>query len=365
MGKNKAFFKKYLPVYAIVAFAVAFVSAGIFIAVRSSTPLAEWVSTYIGHPVRLVLAKAFSFLPFSLAEIIIALSPIIVTLIIVAAVRRKTAAARIKFLVSLLSALSLVFSVYVYTLGVGYHRESLGKRMEIESVEVTKENLISTLQILKGECEALLPYVEFADTGSSEYDKTAKELSAEICTAYERLAEDYPEMKLELFTSNAKPVMASELMTDLRLLGVYSFFTGESNVNVHYPDYTLPFTIAHEFAHQRGISRENEANFIAFAVCIRAEDPYIRYSGYMNMIEYVASALAKTDRDSLTQFYSGLHSSLIGEMNAYRDFYYANKNETLGNLSDAVNDNYLKLQGTEGIVSYGLVVRLAVAYYSN
>ena len=83
------------------------------------------------------------------------------------------------------------------------------------------------------------------------------------------------------------------------------------------------------------------------------------------MIEYVASALAKTDRDALKEFYSGLDALLIGEMNAYRDFYYANKNETLGNLSDTVNDNYLKLQGTEGIVSYGLVVRLAVAYYSN
>ena len=304
-------------------------------------------------------------MPISLAELIIALSPIIVTLIIVAAVKRKNAAARIKFLVSLLSALSLVFSAYVYTLGVGYHRESLANRMEIESIDVTRENLISTLEILKEECEALLPSVQFGESGSSLCGDSVNELSEKICAAYEQLAKDYPDMQLEIFSSNAKAVMASELMTDLRLLGVYSFFTGESNVNVHYPDYTLPFTIAHEFAHQRGISRENEANFMAFAVCIRADDPYIRYSGYMNMIEYVASALAKTDRDALKEFYSGLDALLIGEMNAYRDFYYANKNETLGNLSDTVNDNYLKLQGTEGIVSYGLVVRLAVAYYSN
>ena len=68
MGKNKTFFKKYLPIYAIAAFSLALISLVILLAVRRSTALAEWVSIYIGHPVRLVLAKAFSFLPISLAD---------------------------------------------------------------------------------------------------------------------------------------------------------------------------------------------------------------------------------------------------------------------------------------------------------
>ena len=122
----------------------------------------------------------------------------------------------------------------------------------------------------------------------------------------------------------------------LEILGIYSYFTGESNINVHYPDYGIPFTVAHELAHQRGISRENEANFIAFLVCIRSDSEFVRYSGYINMFEYLASALGSTDREMLRAVYS--------------DFF---------------NDNYLKAQGTEGIISYGLVVTLAVAYYRN
>ena len=127
----------------------------------------------------------------------------------------------------------------------------------------------------------------------------------------------------------------------------------------------IPFTVAHEFAHQRGISRENEANFIAFLVCIRSSDPYVRYSGYVNMLEYVASALNRTDKEAGSSLYAALSAEVYGEMRAYSKFYYDNKSELLGTISEFVNDNYLKAQGTEGVVSYGLVVRLAVAYYSN
>ena len=86
-------------------------------------------------------------------------------------------------------------------------------------------------------------------------------------------------------------------MSDLQISGIYSFFTGEANVNVEYPDYCLPFTAAHELSHQRGICRENEANFVAFLVCIGSEDDYIRYSGYLNVYEYLASALYRADKE--------------------------------------------------------------------
>ena len=46
---------------------------------------------------------------------------------------------------------------------------------------------------------------------------------------------------------------------------------------------------------KRGISREDEANFIAFLVCEASEDPYVRYAGYMNLLQYVMNALYKTD----------------------------------------------------------------------
>ena len=52
-------------------------------------------------------------------------------------------------------------------------------------------------------------------------------------------------------------------------------------------------------------------------------------------------------------------------MEAYNEFYYANKNEFLSDISHFFNDNYLKLQGTEGVISYGLVTELCVKYYDG
>ena len=85
----------------------------------------------------------------------------------------------------------------------------------------------------------------------------------------------------------------------------------------------------------------------------------------MNMLEYVASALYKTDKELYRTLVASYDSRTKGEINAMREFYLENKNEALGKLSDKVNDTYLKAQGTEGVITYSFVVRLCVAYYES
>ena len=51
------------------------------------------------------------------------------------------------------------------------------------------------------------------------------------------------------------------------------------------------------------------------------------------------------------------------EMIAYSEFYDQYRDSVLGEISGAVNDAYLQMQGTPGTRSYGMVVDLAVAYY--
>ena len=144
---------------------------------------------------------------------------------------------------------------------------------------------------------------------------------------------------------------------------MYSFFTGEANINVAFPDYTIPFTAAHELSHQRGIAREDEANFMAFLVCIDSDDAYIRYSGYLNLLEYVLSALYSA---SPVLYYSVIETvspEIRAEMQAYSKFFEKYRNSTASKVSETVNNTSLILQGTEGTKSYGMVVDLAVAYY--
>ena len=364
--KARNFIKKHLlPSISVSLF---FVVAALVIdsIARGNSAFAAWINSVPGAALRYIFASVTDVLPFSLAEVLLLLVPLALVIVIILAVkalRRPTLAA------GLFSALavtaSTLFLWYVISFGAGYKAPSLSTYLPIEDTEVTADNLYETLLILKTEAEKLLPEIEYSESGASVYERDIEEVSAEICIAYDRLISEYESLPIMRMYTDAKPVFLSKGMSDFEILGVYTFFTGESNVNVHYPDYTLPFTLAHEFAHQRGISRENEANFIAFLVFTRSDDPYVRYSGYVNMYEYIASSLSRTDRDMFREVYLDTDKRIRGEIVAYNEFYQANKNELLAKLSDLVNDSYLKLQGTEGIVSYGLVTKLCIGYYAS
>jgi len=310
------------------------------------------------------MAEITDILPFSLAEIILLSVPLLITALIVAVCRNDFGKERaIKLAVRIFAVISVFYFLYVFTLGASYKRVPIAEKLDISDTEVTDESLYNTLMILKEKAEAELDFIEFSDSGESISGMTVEQISAEVCIGYDRLNEKYPALSVGNLKTDAKAVLLSRGMTALDLTGIYSFFTGEANVNVHFPDYCTPFTVAHELAHQRGIARENEANFIAFLSCISSDNAYIRYSGYLNMYEYIASALNKTDKDSLSAVYAITDARIMGEMRAYREFYLENQNELLGAISSFINDKYLKAQGTEGIISYGLVVELCVAYY--
>ena len=190
-----------------------------------------------------------------------------------------------------------------------------------------------------------------------------EELSDKICEAYATVSDSYG--VVPKISTRAKPIYFSGAMSTLRITGIYTFYTGEANVNMAYPDYNLPFTVAHELAHQRGIMREDEANFLAFLVCISSSDPYIRYSGYLNMYEYLITSLYKTDRELWKKQASRLNVRSIADIKAANDVYEKYADTVVGDISHSVNDMYLQANGTQGTVSYGLVTRLAVAYYAE
>ncbi len=366
MERAKKFINKYFTVASKVLLCLFLIAILIQIIASFSADFADRVSEGIGYTLRLGLAKLFGFLPFSLAELLIILLPFFLTVIIAITVKLSSDKERyFRFLITVISVLTLFYTLYVFTLGVGYKTKSVQDKMELPDAEVNAENLHYAFLKLKEGCERELENIKFSENGSSVSPLDIYSLSEELCLSYDTLAEEYEGLGIKNFTSSVKPVILSRGMTAIEITGIYSYFTGEANVNVHFPDYTIPFTAAHELAHQRGIARENEANFIAFMVCIRSSDSYIRYSGYLNMLEYVASALSKADKELCASAVKLLDPRIKKEISEYTKFYKENKNELLGKISGFLNDNYLKAQGTEGIVSYSMVTRLCVAYYSN
>ncbi|MBR7099038.1 MAG: DUF3810 domain-containing protein [Clostridia bacterium] len=182
--------------------------------------------------------------------------------------------------------------------------------MELERREVSADELFQTATILSEQLNELSDELIFAgDASSSVMPYSYSEMNQKLMDAYQTYTadHDFPDH----FYSRVKPVMLSRPMSYTHITGVYSFFTGEANINVHFPDYTVPFTAAHELAHQRGVAREDEANMIAFLVCMESEDAYIRYSALLSVYEYVASALYSADRALYVSVYQTLPTEVM------------------------------------------------------
>ena len=162
--------------------------------------------------------------------------------------------------------------------------------------------------------------------------------------------------------SPPKPVYSSEVLTRLGISGIYLPFTAEPNYNADIPDFQMPFSIAHEMAHQRGVARESEANFVAYVVCVNSRDPFVRYSGYRNGLG-VLSELYRVNPEKAKELAKQLGTG-------YRDdsrraaLFWAKASGAAGALSQRVNDLYLRANRVKaGVADYSNSTTLIIAYH--
>lgn len=360
MSKDK---KIKLPAVSVVLPILALVCCIIYVIAMLSVDFANFFNRYISSIFRAILAYITNILPISLAELAIICSPVILFFVIRLAVRKYSSSWRDVgvFCLSALSVLSLLFSVFVLTFGTGYYTSTLDERLGLEKRDSDAEALANTALWLIDHVNEEIDSVEFIEESSSVMPYSIREMNNRLLECYKKLSEKYD--FIPRLTSYVKPIILSKPMTYTHISGVYTYISGESNINVNAPDYSIPYTAAHELAHQRGIAREDEANFVAFLVCAESDDSYIRYCGYLGLCEYVLNALYSADRELWKQTYQNLDRRALYEMNAYNEFYEKYRDNVVGDISGAINDAYLQANGTEGTRSYGLVVDLAVAYY--
>jgi len=357
--------KKIFSPYMITVCALTALAAICFILFSYSKDFSDFIQTYIGGPIRFVLAKLTNLIPFSLAELLLISSPVILTVTIYKAIKYYSGTWRLTlyFMSRTLSVVCLIAIVFVFGFAGGYKGSPVDQKLGIERKKLSPEELYNTASFLVGKVNSLADEIGFVPSSHSVMPYSFSEMTKKLNDAYDRLSGKYS--FVQNFNSNPKQVVLSEPWTYTHISGVYTFFTGEANVNINFPDYTLPYTCAHEMAHQRGISREDEANFIAFLACAESDDPYIKYSGYLSLYEYVRNALYSADSSLYTEVAGRVDVRARHEMSAYSRFFDKYRENVVANVSGNINNSYLQSQGTVGTKSYGMVVDLACAYVAS
>lgn len=246
--------------------------------------------------------------------------------------------------------------------GLNYQREPLGGKLGFAGQNASDEQLKMISETIVNEVNS-----NYGDSHASDAFDGSRPAPLSRAQVYELIEASYEHEPLLGGAGNGrygppKPIYFSGLMSRLGLSGFYMPFTGEPNFNAAQPDFDLPYVIAHEKAHQRGFAREDEANFIAFLVCINSTHPYVRYSGYLNALK-VVGAFGASDRE----FYQNL-TDRIGEgprndLRARAAFWARNEGPARV-VAGRINNSYLKANRIgSGTQSYGEDIALIVGYY--
>lgn len=355
----------WIPTVSMIILALGVIALGVNIAYIYSTAFADLFNTSVSQPLRTLMAHLTGWLPFSLAEFLVLASPLLLVIILIVAIRKAARGTRafVRTLAGILSVAILAYVMFVFHFGAGYRTTTLDKKLGLERTDVSAEELSDTMNIVVSHLNELADDVIFVLGKGSVRPFSHDETVALCIDSYASLADEHD--FLPRLSVPVKQIVSSPLMTYTHISGVYTFFTGEANLNTNYPYFVNVYSTAHEMAHQRGIARENEANFLAYLVCISSSDPYMQYAGYLNMYEYLASPLYRASPSLYSKAISKLNPRVRYDLECYSNFFDRYRDNAAADVSDAVNNTYLVMQGTEGSKSYGMVVDLAVAYHKT
>lgn len=354
---------KIMFIITLVSVAVTFVSV-------ISRGFAEGYTTTVGRFFRMVLAKITGVLPFSLAETLFAATAILMIYSIVRcayeAIRRIDYEKRYEPKFNRVAAfcLMLALSLYNFSFGPCNRRVSLSENLGIEGQDLSAEQLYDCLIIVQDELYEILEENEIRTlpSGSSIMPYSLKECNDKLNEIYAQAHEKYG--FVDGFSSRVKSIALSEHMTYTHIAGIYIPITGEANINTNYPDYVKVFSMGHEMAHQRGIAREDEANFLAFMLMYESDDAYLRYAALIELFAYLSDALYTESDELFIDSILSCDDRILYEMIGYEDFFAPYRSSAVSGISNAINDASIKLRGdSDGVKSYNMMIEMAAAYF--
>ncbi|MBO0860469.1 MAG: DUF3810 domain-containing protein [Chloracidobacterium sp.] len=250
---------------------------------------------------------------------------------------------------------SILVPLFLALWGLNYQRTPLAEKLGYDRIPTRAGELGSIgLQIVSGVNNNY-------DIARGTGERPSAPSSEAICKVLEQSFQKEPllaEAAKGTF-SDPKPLALSRLASWIGVNGFYIPFTGEVTYNPDLPQIELPMAIAHHKAHQRGYAREDEANFVAYIVCINSTDPYVRYSGYAYGLK-VLDVLSKGNVDR----YNDLNEGPKADLRERTQFWERTQNPLLNALSRRIFSAYLRTNRVSGgIKNLDEDVPLIVGYY--
>ena len=336
------------------------------LALRHNYALMRSLSESFVQPLHRFLARLTAGIPFSLAEMLIAALAIAVIVYIIYEVRRlirnSGKGRRLYRLWMRLLALGLViYAGFCMLWGVYYYGDGFIDKSALVMEEISAEDLELVTIWFAAQLNEYAPKVARDGEGFCRTDRNG--VLARSPQVFRAVSKHFP--CLEGPEVPAKRMFFSRFMSIIDFTGFFSPFTAEANVNADFPPALFAATVAHELSHQRGVAKEQEANFVAVLASLESGDEDYCYSACLLAYIHLSNALNAINPEACRLIGRGLDETVRRDLEE-NNSYWARFESPVQTVTDAVYEGFLQsYEQTLGMRSYGACVDLLVNYYAD
>lgn len=342
---------------------VCLIVGAVFIKVFSFFP--DAVEKYYSRGLYPVIARTqrvlFGWVPFSAGDILYAVMVVIVVVWMIRSIRklvRREAGSGWgwRLLQRIVFVGLWVYVLFNFLWGLNYDRLGIADQLQLQVLPYHTEDLGRLTGLIVKQLNAL---DTVARTDRDQFARLSF-LRAAAVEAYDSLAIVEPPFAYR--TPSVKASLFSYPGLYIGFAGYYNPFTGEAQVNILDPSFTLAYTTCHEMGHQLGYAKESEANFIGFLACRESPDAAVRYSTYLDLYGYAVRELYFRDSTLALSFRAKLNPGVRKDLRELQQFNqrYANPLEP---VIWRVYSRYLRAnRQPQGVATYSEVTAWLIAF---
>jgi hypothetical protein len=338
---------RFLPV--IIAILV-FISTRI--AVRNPQIVEKYYSDGIYSVVAVALSSFSSLFRFSIWDLFWAVLIMILITGLFLAIFRKIRPG--KFFLRLFQVVSVMYIWFYISWGYNYFRPDIYNRIGWKAPAADEAEFRTVFDTIISRANRY--YMKFDSSGFSDIDSLV-ELSYKKNSNY--LGINYPNG-----SRRNKKMIFNSIMDKAGIFGYYGPFFSEIHFTANGLPFDYPAALAHEKAHQFGISSEAEANLFSYIICATSDDKRLLYSGYMSFLVYFIN-----DASQLHDYHAyikKIDNRVYDDVLYRQDYYNSLQNKTMEKVQSVAYDAYLKTNNIKsGIKNYNQVVALIISWFKN
>jgi len=351
MAQNK--FRKIFFGWAALPIWLALVTFGLTELLARNPSVTEAVYSQTLYPgFSYFLSFLNQWVSFSLDDAFYGILAVFGVIILLLTIFRKIKFGR--FLLVLFQTLSVCYVLFYWFWGFNYYRSGINDRLSIARAKPDTTQFVRVFKNL------------IAQTNESycTFDSISKPEIVTLVEASYRKNALFLKLNYPQGTRVPKPITLSNFFAKASIAGYYGPFFNEVHLNDSLLRIEYPQILAHEFAHQFGITSEAEANFYGWLVCSQSESKPLQYSANISMINYFLSQ--SRHLHNFPDLVHQIRKPVIDDIRKVMKHWSDLRNERIDKVAGKMNDVYLKTNKVEkGIEDYFGVVQFVMDFETD